>query len=396
MEVIEKYIEYLKKEVDRCEEYIDNIALQKYKYELRENPDIKKVTFQARDTSDPDYTANVLRQRIESLDILRYFENIDDRTFFPEYKLLENSLKNSNLKLNEQIEVIKYFISKNAEIFINCEKRYIFDMNKIENMKFKYFTHEEIYDLIDNNGVSALLNKIFLFGKQKRKQKELRKILPDILSEPVDEELYISIYREFIKKEKITENSIVLFINGLKKLGMSSDYCEKVKKHLSRQIKGTKKEEIEYNFNFNNESKNEAVSAEERKMLNDSYDFDKQELKGYIPYSKSLDYVKIMKKMGVSNNDIIIFLKRIYEELNKQNPVTKYLELRDKILYYKDKYFLDQTISNLDEYLTELLNIDDIDFNEAYDYWEDAINDELEIALSYIPRDYKYELAQRD
>lgn len=326
MEVIEEYIEYLKKEVKRCEEYLDNIAIKKYKYELRDNPNIKELKVFPDDTSDPEYTKNVLRQRTESLTILNYLENQDDRTLFPEYKLLENSLKNSNLRLNKQIEVIKYFISKQTKMFIN---------------------YDEIYTLM---------------------------------------------YKIFINEEIITEKSIDLFINGLEIIGISIDYCEKIKKYLLRQIKDTKKEEVKYNFNFNNESKNEVVSVEESKMINDSYDFEKKELKRYISYLECLDYVKIMKKIGINNSDICIFLKRIYDELNKQNPVTKYLELRNKILFYKDKYSLNDIVCNLDEYLNELLNIDDKDFNEAYDYWEDAINDELEVALSYIPRDYKYEL----
>lgn len=396
MEVIGKYKEYLENEIDRCEKYLDNIAFEKCKYELKNNPNIEEVKFNAMDTSNPDYTADVFRQLEESLQILEFFNESRDKSVFFAYNILENSLKNSNLKFNEQIEIIKYFISINSSIFINYKNRYFFNVRKIENLKLKYLTKEEIRNLIDSNGVDILLNKKFLFGKRKRKQEELRKILPNILEDCTkEEEIHKSIYYEFIEKKVMTEESINLFTKNLQKLGFTLDYCEKIKICLLKQIKEEKKEERKYNFNFNNTATKEEISDEERNMLKDIYDIDKQELKKFVSYTESLCYVKIMQKMGISKNDIIIFLKKIYANLNEQNPVTKYLELRNKLLYYKDKYSLSESINSMDDYLKELLNLSDNDFNESYDYWEDAINDELNKVLSYIPRDYEYELESK-
>lgn len=395
MEVIGKYKEYLENEIDRCEKYLDNIAFEKCKYELKNNPNIEEVKFNAMDTSNPDYTADVFRQLEESLQILEFFNESRDKSVFFAYNILENSLKNSNLKFSEQIEIIKYFISINSSIFINYKNRYFFNVRKIENLKLKYLTKEEIRNLIDSNGVDILLNKKFLFGKRKRKQEELRKILPNILEDCTKEEIHKSIYYEFIEKKVMTEESINLFTKNLQKLGFTLDYCEKIKICLLKQIKEEKKEERKYNFNFNNKAKKEEISDEERNILKDVYDIDKQELKKFVSYTESLCYVKIMQKMGISKNDIIIFLKKIYANLNEQNPVTKYLELRNKLLYYKDKYSLSESINSMDDYLKELLNLSDNDFNESYDYWEDAINDELNKVLSYIPRDYEYELESK-
>lgn len=396
LDVIEKYIDYLEKEVERCEKYLDNIADIKIKYGLRENPNLEGVTFCANDTSDPQYTANVLRQKDESLIMLDFFHT-EGQVLFGNFRELSRSLINSNLKLSEQYEVLKYLIKGNIDLLSLNGKRYVFDVKKIQDIKLKYLTKDELNLLIDNSQIDIFLRKVSLFDKNlKRKQKELKRILPSILVNTDEmEKIYIKINDEFMLDE-LTEESINSFYDSLIKLRVVPMLCDKIKYYLLKQIKSSKEDKKEYNFDFKvKESKNYMSIEETRKIMkeiNDVFDFNEKEIKTNVSYSKVLYYVELMKKVNIDENVIRIFLKKFEEEDKKRNPISRYIELRDKLIYYKDKYGLQEQISNMDEYFEELFDLNDESFNESYDYWEDAIGEELDKALSYIPKNFEYEL----
>ena len=66
----------------------------------------------------------------------------------------------------------------------------------------------------------------------------------------------------------------------------------------------------------------------------------------------------------------------------------KYTETLEKLEFYKEKCALQGFIENIKSYVSELTKCSE----DEYNFWIEAIENEIKNAMYYIPKNYEYEL----
>lgn len=123
-------------------------------------------------------------------------------------------------------------------------------------------------------------------------------------------------------------------------------------------------------------------------MISKYYDLDNGILKKTLKISEIQYVVTIMQNLNFSSTTIENFITKALKKHKKLSAIDRYLDLSEKIEYYKsnlDIENLDRTIHELvDEYVNSSSN--------DKDFWLSSINEELEALENLLNRSHNYEL----
>lgn len=201
------------------------------------------------------------------------------------------------------------------------------------------------------------------------------------------------IENNLFKNKNLKQEDIEIIIESLYTMGINAKLSKEIRSYLEKEI--SKKEEPKTKKIILNFSKKEEPS---KKLVNDSeYKEIRKEIKKcYVDIiSKGLDNVskeeimycaKLMLEIGTDEQEITNFLT--YMNPVSENPITRYIEERDKLKYYEQKLGLSDSIKLMDEGFEELF----ITTNDDYVFWKNTINEELDKCLDKTKNHHSYEL----
>ena len=201
------------------------------------------------------------------------------------------------------------------------------------------------------------------------------------------------IENNLFKNKNLKQEDIEIIIESLYTMGINAKLSKEIRSYLEKEI--TKKEEPKAKKIILNFSKKEEPS---KKLVNDSeYKEIRKEIKKcYVDIiSKGLDNVskeeimycaKLMLEIGTDEQEITNFLT--YMNPVSENPITRYIEERDKLKYYEQKLGLSDSIKLMDEGFEELF----ITTDDDYVFWKNTINEELDKSLDKTKSHHSYEL----
>ena len=112
--------------------------------------------------------------------------------------------------------------------------------------------------------------------------------------------------------------------------------------------------------------------------------------KSYLNLEQTLECVAMMFRVGIKREEIRKFLWNLEFENTKVevNPITKYVEIYDKLAFYAQKQILYNELETLESYFQSLFIADD----EEYVFWKNCLEEELKQYMKMIPGGYEYEI----
>jgi hypothetical protein len=104
--------------------------------------------------------------------------------------------------------------------------------------------------------------------------------------------------------------------------------------------------------------------------------------------------VSLMIKMGISDATIkkaLIVMNRNNKYLSgNENPIVLFNRLFERLNYYNENEELRESINQLMSFFQEIF----ICSSEDYEFWKSMIGEELEKALTFVPKTYEYEMEE--
>ena len=98
--------------------------------------------------------------------------------------------------------------------------------------------------------------------------------------------------------------------------------------------------------------------------------------------------------MGISDATIkkaLIVMNRNNKYLSSnENPIVLFNRLFGRLNYYSENEELCESVKQLMEFFQEIF----ICSNEDYEFWKSMIAEELDKALSFVPKTYEYEIEE--
>lgn len=213
-----------------------------------------------------------------------------------------------------------------------------------------------------------------------------------------------------------SREDISIVVNSLKELGIDDAICERINTHMNgvlslkeqKVLREKEKEEkrsliekerIERESLPIAESKPLRTESDIRKTLNTYFDFQNSEAFTYLTLDEIIYCVCLLKGLEIKREEIGNFI-RVQTEYNREfgeNPIVRYRELRDKLLYYKSKGVLEliEIIKNIDEVLVLLDGLKTTLSSEDESFYSDYVSSELnkgEDLITY-KREYESEVA---
>lgn len=336
----------------------------------------------------------------EVIDTLRKFLGTDleqleymKAIIFNDFDTLCTLFNHCELSLKEQFEIIIYFIEKNLEAGILTENNAIFYNIKNSDPKISEIKKNEENKKMFGRYYTLLNKDNKLTDSELKEKEELEGYLEEYkvdYSEVIEAHKKIKQY--YIDNEETYSGTDVnIIVDNLKILGVFDDVCEKIKCLLNNEISKRKNKKEQINITFETEEdrkQREEEKKEIKKELNTYFDFKNMTSIRFLTMDEVLYVVSLLRKIKYGEDTIKEFLKINEYELNKQNVITKYLQLRSKLENYESKYAISEELNNLDSYFKELFIACDDDYN----FWKNLLNEELTKVLKYIPNTYEYEL----
>lgn len=335
----------------------------------------------------------------EVIDTLRKFLNYDlekeeiKTVVFSDFDTLCTLFKHCELSLKEKFEIIIYFIEKNIEVDILTYKNAIFYNVKNSSPRVSEIKKNEKNKEIFERYYILLNKKEELTDLELSDKKELEEYLKQYevdYSELVEAHKKIRLH--YIDKEdEYTKEDINIIIDNLKVVGVFEEELENIRKILENELSKRKDKNVKLNISFETEEDRRNKDEEKKKIekeINTYFDFKNMTSIRFLTMDEVLYVVSLLRKIKYSEDTIKEFLRINEYELNKQNVITRYLQLHARLEYYELKYGISEELSNLDSYFKELF----ITSDEDYEFWKKLLEEELTKTLKYIPNTYDYEL----
>ncbi len=296
----------------------------------------------------------IIQEQLHEIQLCRYFidalilgENPNYQVFV-DFNLLPKILCKISLKPKEKFEIIIYFLRISKKDIIKT-----FDKEDISTITKALNTGINTENFIKNyNILSEYYNK----DNDNLKKEDIEKIKEALIELGIDKKLSYNIYSDFLKK-----------INQKK-------YSDKVST-ISYEIEKDRKLKEQERYNM-------------IKELENYFDFRNMKCIRFLSMSEVLYVISILKKLKYDDETIRNFIIINEYQLNMSNPITRYVQLYDKLKYYVEKYGLLDEFKELNDYFNELFISDDND----YSFYKSCLDKQLDYILSLIPRNYDYEL----
>ena len=322
---------------------------------------------------------------------------------FIDFNLLADFLSTSPLKPRECMQVVFYMLERNLATPILCDEADGFDAPAIENFEFKTMSKEEAKDIIHSMeyGRLSTANPDDLTEEEIAKYMELKEFID---SNPLDlsylKELHRNISMHYFEKiDSFDYDDVRAILCVLESFGVPKNMCDSFKYLLDKEVrKREPKEEIIIVRDFHQKLDEKRVTEKEYKLLNRElkkyFDLDNMYVEEPLSIDMQIYCVSLMIKMGISDATIkkaLIVMNRNNKYLSSnENPIVLFNRLFGRLNYYSENEELCESVKQLMEFFQEIF----ICSNEDYEFWKSMIAEELDKALSFVPKTYEYEIEE--
>ena len=322
---------------------------------------------------------------------------------FIDFNLLADFLSTSPLKPRECMQVVFYMLERNLATPILCDEADGFDAPAIENFEFKTMSKEEAKDIIHSMeyGRLSTANPDDLTEEEIAKYMELKEFID---SNPLDlsylKELHRNISMHYFEKiDSFDYDDVRAILCVLESFGVPKNMCDSFKYLLDKEVrKREPKEEIIIVRDFHQKLDEKRVTEKEYKLLNRElkkyFDLDNMYVEEPLSIGMQIYCVSLMIKMGISDATIkkaLIVMNRNNKYLSSnENPIVLFNRLFGRLNYYSENEELCESVKQLMEFFQEIF----ICSNEDYEFWKSMIGEELDKALSFVPKTYEYEIEE--
>lgn len=322
---------------------------------------------------------------------------------FIDFNLLADFLSTSPLKPRECMQVVFYMLERNLATPILCDEADGFDAPAIENFEFKTMSKEEAKDIIHSMeyGRLSTANPDDLTEEEIAKYMELKEFID---SNPLDlsylKELHRNISMHYFEKiDSFDYDDVRAILCVLESFGVPKNMCDSFKYLLDKEVrKREPKEEIIIVRDFHQKLDEKRVTEKEYKLLNRElkkyFDLDNMYVEEPLSIDMQIYCVSLMIKMGISDATIkkaLIVMNRNNKYLSSnENPIVLFNRLFGRLNYYSENEELCESVKQLMDFFQEIF----ICSNEDYEFWKSMIAEELDKALSFVPKTYEYEIEE--
>lgn len=322
---------------------------------------------------------------------------------FIDFNLLSDFLSTSPLKPRECMQVVFYMLERNLATPILSDEADGFDAPAIENFEFKTMSKEEARAIIHSMeyGRLSTANPDDLTEEEVAKYMELKEFID---SNPLDlsylKELHRNISMHYFEKiDSFDYDDVRAILCVLESFGVPKNMCDSFKYLLDKEVrKREPKEEIIIVRDFHQKLDEKRVSEKEYKLLNRElkkyFDLDNMYVEEPLSIDMQIYCVSLMIKMGISDATIkkaLIVMNRNNKYLSgNENPIVLFNRLFGRLNYYNENEELRESINQLMSFFQEIF----ICSSEDYEFWKSMIGEELEKALTFVPKTYEYEMEE--
>ncbi len=385
---IERFIAYIDKETKKLQENILKQALIDGRQELTASDD-------------------------EAIDYITQMENIKRQLLAPtsewpllgevfiQFDELSTMMSKAGLKMRDKLEIVIHLLRKNLATEIATGDCVGFDERLVSRHEFKYLTKDEVYDILYDKkygkyikGYMSIDDK--LTKEEERKVQELKDVIDSYPVDIKDVAAKHVLLKEhlFDKWPLIDEDDIAVVVSILSSFGLHEDICASLGFSLRKQI--TKREKEKERANLSQPKYvykyQEGLSDREYKRLNRAlrpyFDLNSMVASHPLSLKEQITCTKILMDMLLDDATIIAILNQINRlGLKDNHPIKRYLELYDKLIYYRGEDGIDALITELEQTFKQSFMAD----SEEYEIIKCVLDDDLNKALTLIPHTYDYE-----
>lgn len=317
-----------------------------------------------------------------------------------QFDYLADMLEESPLNARGMFAILVRLLEKNLSTNITHQDARCFDIQQIDNYKFKYMIRDEFLEFVRTDEYGSLKQKeeSELTEDEKKKLEEFN-AYSDLY--PLDIAPVIEVHKSikehyFDKLDSFTNEDIEIFLDNLRQFKLSENLINIFRTLLLREVEKRQKREV----TFSNTQDVTINVIEEVSISKKEYNLIERELRKYFDLSTmkvvgplTLDIqiycVGLLLKLGISEDKIRDILRIMNKDgYNYDNPISMFVALQEKLEYYNDVEGVSEAIKTMIGVMTEITFGTDVDYEE----WKEFLSEELASTLKLIPKTYDYEI----
>lgn len=382
-----------------CEKYETKLLMELLAEKINKSK-IKESVYDEEETIVAgDVLGTALIMILEIIAFLNKDDNeINSNVVFGNFSLLCNIMEIFNFKMKEKVDVISYVINRNINSVMTVPdgENIYFTLDNILNVKEDFSVSiTEFMKLIATKGFFGKVRKNRFYRLTSNGQKNIR-LLQEFASfsraelKKFLEQLEIIHIEYILKKEPSSLEKVDEIYQAFINLGIDKNICDYLKQKMLEDVKNRELLKSFANTDRSKEKEETYSTDYYYSILNSLYDFKNSMPKKYIYPNEMRTIAFVMKKLRYNNEQIMNLLRDIEFKNNgyEYEQTVKYAETLEKLEFYKEKCALQGFIENIKSYVSELTKCSE----DEYNFWIEAIENEIKNAMYYIPKNYEYEL----
>jgi hypothetical protein len=317
-----------------------------------------------------------------------------------QFDYLADMLEESPLNARGMFAILVRLLEKNLSTNITHQDARCFDIQQIDNYKFKYMTRDEFLEFVRTDEYGSLKQKeeSELTEDEKKKLEEFN-AYSDLY--PLDIAPVIEVHKSikehyFDKLDSFTNEDIEIFLDNLRQFKLSENLINIFRTLLLREVEKRQKREVTVSNTQDvtiNVIEEVSISKKEYNLiereLRKYFDLSTMKVVGPLTLDLQIYCVGLLLKLGISEDKIRDILRIMNEDgYNYDNPISMFVALQEKLEYYNDVEGVSEAIKTMIGVMTEITFGTDVDYEE----WKEFLSEELASTLKLIPKTYDYEI----
>ena len=317
-----------------------------------------------------------------------------------QFDYLADMLEESPLNARGMFAILVRLLEKNLSTNITHQDARCFDIQQIDNYKFKYMTRDEFLEFVRTDEYGSLKQKeeSELTEDEKKKLEEFN-AYSDLY--PLDIASVIEVHKSikehyFDKLDSFTNEDIEIFLDNLRQFKLSENLINIFRTLLLREVEKRQKREVTVSNTQDvtiNVIEEVSISKKEYNLiereLRKYFDLSTMKVVGPLTLDLQIYCVGLLLKLGISEDKIRDILRIMNKDgYNYDNPISMFVALQEKLEYYNDVEGVSEAIKTMIGVMTEITFGTDVDYEE----WKEFLSEELASTLKLIPKTYDYEI----
>ena len=317
-----------------------------------------------------------------------------------QFDYLADMLEESPLNARGMFAILVRLLEKNLSTNITHQDARCFDIQQIDNYKFKYMTRDEFLEFVRTDEYGSLKQKeeSELTEDEKKKLEEFN-AYSDLY--PLDIAPVIEVHKSikehyFDKLDSFTNEDIEIFLDNLRQFKLSENLINIFRTLLLREVEKRQKREVTVSNTQDvtiNVIEEVSISKKEYNLiereLRKYFDLSTMKVVGPLTLDLQIYCVGLLLKLGISEDKIRDILRIMNKDgYNYDNPISMFVALQEKLEYYNDVEGVSEAIKTMIGVMTEITFGTDVDYEE----WKEFLSEELASTLKLIPKTYDYEI----